>query len=327
MQYRTLGRTGLRVSTICLGTVFFGSFVAADESSRIIRRALDQGVNFLDTAEIYQRPTYGISEETVGDALQGHRHEVVLATKKRIDPVAYRTGRPTDRTLSRAHIIDGVEGSLRRLRTDHLDVYYAHHPDPGTPFEEALRAFDELVQTGKVRYVGLSNYAAWQVVDALAIADSRCLAPIACLQNLYNLLDRSIEGEIIPSCERFGLGLVPYSPLAGGVLTGKYNRTDAVPADSRAARFGQRDHGRPGHVPVLSARNLAIAGGLASLAERRGETAAQLALAWTLHQPAVTAVIMGASNTDQLNANVAATELRLTPEEIAQISSLGDVGP
>ena len=324
MEYRTLGQTGLQVSTICLGSVFFGSYVSADQSVRIIHRALDLGINFLDTAEIYQRPAYGIAEETVGAALQGRRHEVVLATKKRIDPIAYRTSGQTDRNLSRSHIVSGVEGSLRRLQTDHLDVYYAHHPDQSTPLEETLRAFDDLVRSGKVRYVGLSNYAAWQIVDALGLADRYGFAPVACLQNLYNLLDRSIELELMPACERFGLGLVPYSPLAGGVLTGKYGQTDAVPADSRAARFGQREHGRPGHVPILSARNLAIARGLTALAEKRGETTTRLALAWALHQPAVTSIIMGASTPGQVEANVAATELALAPEEIAQISALSD---
>jgi len=323
VQYRILGQTGLHVSTICLGTVFFGSYVAADESARIIHRALDLGVNFVDTAEIYQRPRYGIAEETVGAALKGRRHEVVLATKKRIDPPAYRTSPLVDRNLSRQHVIAGVEGSLRRLQTDYLDVYYAHHPDLNTPFEETLRAFDDLVQAGKVRYVGLSNYAAWQVVDALGIADRHGFASVVCLQNLYNLLDRAVERELIPTCERFSLGLVPYSPLAGGVLTGKYGQTGGVPPESRAARFGQREQGRPGHVPVLSPRNLQIASGLTALAQTRGETAARLALAWTLHQPRVTSVIMGASTVSQLEANVSATELKLSSTEIAEIGALG----
>ncbi|MBI2940419.1 MAG: aldo/keto reductase [Chloroflexi bacterium] len=324
MRYRNLGRTGVRVSTICLGTVYFGTQVAADESVRIIQRALDLGVNFIDTAEIYMRPSYGAAEEVVGRALEGRRHEVVLATKKRYDPRPHRTGGLGDHGLSRRQIITAVEGSLRRLRTDYIDVYYPHHPDPEVDLEETLRAFDDLVRAGKVRYIGLSNYPAWQVVEALWIADRRNLEPVACVQALYNLLDREIERDLVPACRRFGLGLMPYSPLAGGVLTGKYRSGESRPPESRAAQVGYAGRGRPAHIPVLSERNLAAAGRLAAFASERGETASRLAVAWALHQPLVTAVIMGASTVAQIEENVAAADLALTPDDVAAIAALAD---
>lgn len=325
MLHRTLGRTGLSVSVICLGTVYFGSQVRVEESSGIVRRALDLGVNFIDTAEIYMRPAYGAAEEVIGAALAGRRHEVVLATKKRYDPRSFRTGGPSDHRLSRRQIILAVEASLRRLRTDYIDLYYPHHPDSSVPLEETLRAFDDLVRSGKVRYVGLSNYPAWQVVEALWIADRRGLAPISCVQGLYNLLDRGAERELTPACREHALGLVAYSPLAGGVLTGKYGAgTDQLPPDSRAARVGQTRRGRPGHIPVLSERNLEVSRRLAALAERRGETAARLAIAWTIAQPPITSVIMGASTVAQLEANVAAADLRPSPEDVAEIGGLAE---
>jgi len=323
VKYRFLGSTGLSVSTICLGTVYFGSYVPADESIRIVHRALDLGVSFVDTAEIYMRPRYNASEEVVGQALEGRRHEVILATKKRYDPRQFRTGGPSDHGMSRTQIVEAIEGSLRRLRTDYIDLYYSHQPDPVTPLEETLRAFDDLVRSGKVRCVGLSNYPGWRVVEALWIADRRKLAPISCAQVLYNLLDRGIEREIVPACRELGLGLVAYSPLAGGVLTGKYGDSpERLPPDSRAARVGQSPRGRPGHIPVLSERNLAVASQLATFADGRGETAARLAIAWTLHQPAVSSVIMGASTVAQLEANVAAADLDLDRQDFEALSSL-----
>ena len=323
MKYRLLGSTGLSVSTICLGTVYFGSYLPIDESIRIVQRALDLGVSFVDTAEIYMRPRYNAAEEVVGRALEGRRHEVILATKKRYDPRQFRTGGPSDHGMSRRQIVAAIEGSLRRLRTDYLDLYYSHQPDPETPLEETLGAFDDLVRSGKVRYVGLSNYPGWRVVEALWIADRQNLAPISCAQVLYNLLDRGIEREIVPACRAFDLGLVVYSPLAGGVLTGKYGDSpEHLPPDSRAARVGQSPRGRPGHIPVLSERNLAVANRLATYADTRSESAARLAIAWTLHQPTVSSVIMGASTVAQLESNVAATDLDLDRQDLDALSSL-----
>lgn len=323
MEYRILGRTGLAVSSIGLGTVYFGSQIPEDESLRIIRRALDQGINFIDTAEIYMRPRYGAAEVVVGRAIEGRRHEVILATKKRYDPPQFRTGGPSDHGLSYGQIIRAVEGSLRRLGTDYLDLYYAHQPDPEVPLEETLRALDDLTRAGKTRYAALSNHSASQIVEARWIAERRGFTPVAAVQVLYNLLDRAIERDLIPAVDRFGLGLVTYSPLGGGVLTGKYGPNARVPPpESRAARVASRTEGRPGHIPVLSERNLSRALRLAALAAERGETAARLAIAWVLHQPAVTATIMGASTLAQLEANLSAAEIRLSANDRAALEAI-----
>ena len=321
MEYRLLGRTGIRVSPICLGSVFFGSTVEQPEVDRIVHAAVDQGVNFFDSAEIYQRPLYGAAEESLGLALKGRRHQVVLATKKRYDPGRYRTGTPADHSLSRHDIMTGVEGSLKRLQTDYLDLYYPHHVDPDTSFEESLRAFDDLVRAGKVRAIGLSNHPAWKVVEALWIADRRNLSPAVCVQTLYNLLDRSAERELQPACAQYGLSLVPYSPLAGGVLTGKYVRGAAPPPESRAATFGHSEQGRPGHVPLLNERTLGAVERLRAFARELGTTPARLSIAWVLQQPGVASVILGASRREQIDDNVAGLDLRLSPEDLARVAA------
>lgn len=324
MEYRLLGQTGMRVSTVCLGTVYFGSSIGAEGSARIIHRALDLGVNFVDTAESYQRPQVAAAEAVVGAALKGRRHEVVVATKKRMDPPQFRVGGGRDHGLSRRQIVAAAEESLRRLQTDYVDVYYPHHPDPEVPPEEWLPAFDDLVRAGKVRYVGLSNFAAWQIVETLWIADRRNLNAPVCLQTLYNLLDRQIEREVVPAVRKYGLGLVPYSPLAGGVLSGKYNAGAAsLPPESRAALQGYSASGRPGHVPVLSERNLSVARRLAELARARQSTPSRLAIAWTLAQPAVTSIIVGASAVEQVDEAVAGAGEALGAEDAASISALG----
>jgi 1-deoxyxylulose-5-phosphate synthase len=324
VEYRLLGRSGVRVSSLCLGTVYFGNSVPAAEAVGVIHAALDLGINFIDTAEIYMRPRHGAAEEVVGEALQGRRHAVVLATKKRLDPVAYRTGGPGDHGMSRHQIIRGIEGSLRRLRTDYIDLYYPHQVDPDVAPDEILRAFDDLVRAGKVRAIGLSNHAAWQTVEALWIADRHHLTPPVCVQTLYNLLDRTAERELAPACARHGLSLVPYSPLAGGVLTGKYGTGETVPPDSRAALVGHRAAGRPNHIPVLSPRNLAVARRLAALAAERGTTAGTLAIAWLLRQALVASVIVGASTLAQLRENVAAAALALDPDALAGVAAAAE---
>ncbi|HEY3081059.1 MAG TPA: aldo/keto reductase [Chloroflexota bacterium] len=327
MQYRPLGRTGVDVSALCLGTVFYGSYVPDADALRIVHAALDRGINFFDTAEIYHRPHYGAAEELLGRALEGRRRGVVLATKKRRDPDVYRTGGPGDHRLSRGQIVAAVEGSLRRLRTDHIDLYYAHHPDPTVPIEESLRAFDDLVRTGKLRYVALSNYSGWQVVEALWIAERAGLVPIVGVQTLYNLLDRAAERELLPACARYGLAAVPYSPLAGGVLTAKYGRDGGPPPGSRAATFGHAAAGRPGHVPVLSQPNLAAAERVAALAAELGTTATRASLAWVLHQPAIASVIVGASSVGQLDENLTAFELALDAPALASLAAAADPPP
>jgi len=326
MRYRLLGRSGISVSVLSLGTVFYGSQVPAADAVPIIHAALDRGVNFVDTAEIYTRPEYGAAEKVLGQALGSRRHDVVLATKKRYDPAQFRTGTPADHGLSRRHIVAAIEGSLRRLRSDYVDLYYPHHVDPDVDLEETLRAFDDLLRAGKVRAIGLSNYPAWLTVEALWIADCRSFAPVVCVQTLYNLLDRSLERELGPACAQHGVALVPYSPLAGGVLTAKYGAQAAPAALSRnrAAVVGHARDGRPSHIPLLNERTLAAADRLAAVAGDIGLTPSQAALAWTVHQPGVASVIMGASSVAQLEENLAAADVALDGEAQRRLEAAVD---
>jgi len=233
MEYRTLGRHGVKVSRLCLGTMMFGGPTSEEESIRIIHRALDLGINFIDTADMY---TGGASERITGKAIRDRRDQVVLATK-----VRYPVGDgPNDSGLSRYHIFNAVEASLRRLGTDHIDLYYLHLPDYETPLEESLSAMDDLVRQGKVRYIGCSNFYAWQICKGLWISDRRGWAPFACVQPLYNIVNRDAEVEVLPLCAEEGLGVVTYSPLARGVLSGKYLPGGDLPSDSRAARGDKR---------------------------------------------------------------------------------------
>jgi aryl-alcohol dehydrogenase-like predicted oxidoreductase len=329
VHYRLLGRSGVRVSSLCLGTVFFGTHVAEPDVTAIVHAALDAGINFVDTAETYPRPHYGVAESVVGRALRGRRHEVVLATKKRYDPASFRSGTPADRGLSRHQIVDAVEASLRRLQTDYLDLYYPHQVDPETDLEITLRAFDDLLAAGKVRAVGLPNYPAWLTVEALWIADRRNFASPVCVQSLYNLLARDVERELVPACARHGLSLVTYSPLAGGVLTGKYGAGEAPP-DSRAAHVGHTSDGRPSHIPLLTPASLAAASRLSTVAGELGLSAAQAALAWTLHRPHVASVIFGASSVAQLEHALTADEIALDERAQGRLSeavSSTRVGP
>jgi aryl-alcohol dehydrogenase-like predicted oxidoreductase len=319
VHYRLLGRSGVRVSSLCLGTVFFGTQVAEPAAAAIIHAALDAGVNFIDTAEVYPRPHYGVAESVVGRALRGRRHEVVLATKKRYDPSGFRSGTPADRGLSRHQIVDAVEGSLRRLQTDYVDLYYPHQVDPETDLEITLRAFDDLLRAGKVRAIGLSNYPAWLTVEALWIADRRNFASPVCVQGLYNLLAREVEHELVPACAAHGLSLVTYSPLAGGVLTGKYGAGEAPP-DSRAAHVGRTRDGRPSHIPLLTPASLAAANRLVAMAGELDLSAAQAALAWTLQRPQVASVIFGASSVAQLQHALAADEVTLDEQAQARLA-------
>jgi aryl-alcohol dehydrogenase-like predicted oxidoreductase len=320
VEYRPLGWSGLKVPALGLGTVYFGTQVPEAEAERIVQRAIDLDVTFVDTAEIYMRPRYGAAEEILGRALAGRRHQVILATKKRYDPAQFRSGTPADHGLSGAQIVAGLEGSLRRLRTDYVDLYYPHQVDLEVPLDETLRAIGDLVRAGKVRYVGLSNYTAWQVTRSLQIADTLGLDRVACVQTLYNLLDRGVERELVPCCAEFGLGIVAYSPLAGGVLTGKYGDGATLPpAGSRAALGGHVVQGRPGHIPVLSERNLAVARRLADFAATRREAVARLAIAWLLRRPQVASVIVGASTVRQLEEDVKALDITLSEEDVRGI--------
>jgi aryl-alcohol dehydrogenase-like predicted oxidoreductase len=301
---RKLGRTGLKVSNLCLGAMTFGNEQwGCDEvtSRRIVDRFLDAGGNFIDTADVYAS---GVSEEITGRAIQGKRSQVVLATK-----VAGPTGAgPNDLGLSRKHILDAVEASLRRLGTDYVDLYQVHAYDPTTPLDETLRALDDCVRAGKVRYIGCSNYSAWQLARSLGLARELGTARFDCIQPQYSLVCRYIEREHLPLCAEEGIGVIPWSPLAGGLLTGKVRRGGEAPTGSRAAVDAlNRERFR-------SERNLQIAETVAQVAAAIGRTPSQVALAWVASQPQVTAPIFGARTLEQLEDNLGAADLVLDDE-------------
>jgi len=282
MDYRPLGRTGVMVSPLCLGTMNFGDPTSEADSIAIINRALEAGINFIDTANVYNA---GESERIVGRALRqsGRRDGVVLATK-----VYGEMGPgPNERGVSRLHIIKACEDSLRRLQTDHIDLYQMHRPSLSVPIDETLRALDDLVRAGKVRYIGCSTYPAWMVMEALATSERYGLARYVSEQPPYNLLDRRVENELIPLCQKYGLAVLPWSPLAGGILAGRYPLDAETPEDSRAARAGELFRAR------VTRRGREVAAEVARMARERGLTAAQLALLWVKDQPGVTAPIIG----------------------------------
>jgi aryl-alcohol dehydrogenase-like predicted oxidoreductase len=302
MQYKKVGRTGLKISEITLGTMIFGKQVDESEAVKIIDLAYEQGINSFDTANAY---TAGRSEEIVGKALKNKRNKVVLASK-----VANRQGPgPNELGLSREHIMQAVENSLRRLDTDYLDIYYAHTPDYTTPIEETLRAFDNLVQQGKVRYIACSNFRAWQLVRALAVSEQHNLARFDCIQSPYNLITRDIETELLPCCAGEGVGVVVYNPLAAGLLTGKHNGSQAPSADTR---FGQdKNYYERYWSPV----NFTAVEHLKKIADTHNRKMAQFSLAWVLGNPTITSAIVGASSTGQLEENIGALDVKLTPDE------------
>jgi aryl-alcohol dehydrogenase-like predicted oxidoreductase len=302
MQYKKMGRTGLKISEITLGTMIFGQQVDEAESLKIIDLAFEKGINSFDTADGYAG---GRSEEIVGKALKNKRHVVVLASK-----VASKQGPgPNDAGLSREHILQAVENSLRRLGTDYLDIYYAHHPDNTTPIEETLRAFDTLVRQGKVRYAACSNYRAGQLVRALAVSEQRNLARFDCIQTVYNLITRDIEAELLPTCADEGVGVVVYNPLAGGLLTGKHNGNQPPTADTR---FGQN----PMYLErYWSPINFKAVEHLKQIAAAYNRKPAQFALAWVLGNPGIASAIVGASSAAQLAENLGALDVKLSPDE------------
>ncbi|MBN1581927.1 MAG: aldo/keto reductase, partial [Anaerolineae bacterium] len=282
MEYRTLGRTGVKVSPLCLGTMNFGGPTDEANSIAIINRALAAGINFIDTANVY---TGGRSEQIVGQALQenGQRDQVVLATK-----VYGRMGDgPNDLGVSRYHIIKACEDSLRRLQTDHIDLYQLHRPPMDVPQDETLRAFDDLIRAGKVRYIGASTHPAWKVMEAIAISEKLGLNRYISEQPPYNLLDRRVENELIPLAQQHGLAILPWSPLAGGILTAKYPVDGPYPGGSR----GARESGR--FVERITRQGRQVAAKLAEIAAQRDMSAAQLAMLWLKDQPGVTSPIIG----------------------------------
>jgi aryl-alcohol dehydrogenase-like predicted oxidoreductase len=303
MRIRKLGRTGLKVSNLCLGAMTFGNREwGCDEATavRVVDRFLDAGGNFIDTADVYAN---GVSEEITGRALRQKRQRVVLATK-----VAGPAGPgPNDLGVSRKHVLDAIEASLHRLGTDYIDLYQVHAYDPTTPLDETLGALDDCVRAGKVRYVGCSNYSAWQLAKANALARELGTTRFDCLQPQYSLVCRYIEREHLPLCREDGIGVIPWSPLGGGLLTGKIRRGAAPPEGSRAAAEATRER-------YSDPRNLTIAETLVQVAHTLGRPPSQVALAWVATRPGVTAPIFGARSLEQLEENLGAADLVLDEE-------------
>jgi aryl-alcohol dehydrogenase-like predicted oxidoreductase len=314
MQIRRLGRTGLKVSEICLGTMTFGHQCDEKTSFAICDKAAELGVTFLDCADVYPVPpaleTAGRSEEILGKWLQGRRKNFILATKCRM-----RVGPgPNDEGLSRQHILTAFDNSLRRLGTDYVDLYQTHSPDPETPIEETLRALDDLVRSGKVRYIGCSNYPAWQLALALGVSKRQGLARYDCLQPRYNMLFRDIETELLPLCRDQGIGVIVYNPLAGGFLTGKY-RGQTSTAKPEAGRFNLGKTGELYRERYWQHAQFEAVDHLAGFFEAGGKPLVHVALAWVLQQAGITSAIVGASKPEQLTESLAATGLTLDAEE------------
>src|SRR5215469_6132952 len=307
MEYRNLGDSGLKISLAGLGCNNFGMKIDADQTRAVVHKALDEGVTFFDTADIYGRR--GGSEEMLGKALGPRRRDVIVASKFGM-PMG---DGPYLRGGSRRYVTAAAEASLKRLGTDYIDVYQIHQPDPETPQEETLAALDDLVRSGKVRYLGNSNFAGWQIADADWISRGRGIARYISAQNQYNLLDRRIEREVLPACDKFGLGMLPYFPLASGFLTGKYRRGTEPPADTR---FGAM---RPMAGRVLNEENFATLHKLSEFARDHGHSMVELATSWLACQPTVASVISGATRPDQVSENVKACGWKLTAEELKEI--------
>ncbi len=307
MKVRRLGNSGLKVSVVGLGCNNFGMRIDAAQTDAVVNAAIDAGVTLFDTADIYGGTK---SEEFLGKALGKRRHEIVLATKfgMRIGDDPKRQGG------SRRWIMQAVEDSLRRLGTDYIDLYQHHRPDPDTPVDETLRALDDLVTQGKVRYIGCSNYEGWQIADAdwTAAGQSRFVSS----QNLYSLLERDVEREVLPACEHFGLGFLPFFPLASGLLSGKYRRGEPPPNDSRLAAWGARGQA------AMSDANFDKVEALEAWARERGRTILELAFAWLLGHQVVSSVIAGATTPEQVRANAATASWALTPEEVDEVTAL-----
>ena len=319
MRYNRLGKTGLFVSELCLGTMTFGGGegiwgkignLQQQESERLIARSLEAGINFIDTADVYAS---GVSETITGQALKNlkvKREEVVIATK-----VFGETGAgPNGRGASRAHILDGVKASLNRLQLDHIDLYQIHGFDPATPMEETVRALETLVAQGLVRYVGVSNWSAWQIMKGLGIADCLGFSRFASLQAYYTIAGRELEREIIPTLKSEGVGPMVWSPLAGALLSGKYGRDRSGEDGSRRVNFDFPPVDLEGAYPVIDA--------MRKIADTRSCSVAQIALAWVLHQPQVTTIIIGAKRLDQLNDNLAVVNIELSADELATLNEV-----
>jgi len=312
MRYRRLGTSGLVVSVVGIGCNTFGRKLDADGARAVVDAALDHGITFFDTADIYGRPQ-GSSEELLGAALKGRRDEVVVATKFGGD-MAGSNGPDWGARGGRRYVARAVEASLRRLGTDYIDLYQLHFPDPATPVEETLAALDDLVRAGKVRYLGNSNFAGWQIADAAWTARTAHLTPFVSAQNQYSLLEREVERDVVPACEHFGLGLLPYFPLASGLLTGKYRRGETAPPSSRLAedRYAER----------LAEAPWDTIEALEAFASARGLRLLDVAIGGLAAMPAVASVIAGATSPEQVAANVSAAQWVPTPEDLTELRKI-----
>jgi aryl-alcohol dehydrogenase-like predicted oxidoreductase len=336
MRYRKLGRTGLAVSEICLGTMTFGGdgfwkvigALEQDAVTKLVKSAFDKGVTFIDTANIYSN---GMSEQVTGEAIKDlPRDELVIATKVFGRMGAYGAGerspeaqRRFDNTnvwgLSRKHIFDSVEDSLKRLQIDYIDLYQVHAFDPVTPLVETLGALDDLVRSGKVRYIGLCNFAAWQIAKSLAVSDKHALARFDSLQMYYSIAGRDLEREIVPLAKDAQLAILPWSPLAGGFLSGKYTRSGAPTEGARRVAFD--------FPPVDKEKAYDIIDVMKEIGDARGVSVAQIALSWLLHQKHVTSVIIGAKNEQQLADNLAATSVELSSDDLKRLNDVSKLKP
>jgi aryl-alcohol dehydrogenase-like predicted oxidoreductase len=315
MKYRPLANTGVYVSELCLGAMTFGTqwemigALGQKDADELVHRSLDEGINFFDTADVYST---GESEEILGRSLKDKRQDVVIATKVRgrMGPGANQVG------LSRLHIIRAAEASLKRLGTDYIDLYQIHRSDPDTDIEETLSALTDLVRSGKVRYIGCSNMEAWELMQALGTSDKRALESFKCTQSYYSLVGRELEQQTIPLIQNQGLGLLVWSPLAGGFLSGKFTR-EGGPEDARRATFE--------FPPINQEQGFGIVDVMRPIAEAHQASVAQVALAWLLHSTAVTSVIIGAKRMDQLVDNIGSVDVTLTDDEVARLNEVSKI--
>ena len=313
MEYRSLGRTGVKVSVLCLGCMMFGGRTTPDDSYAIIDRAIDADINFLDTANVYSR---GRSEEVTGEALKrnGKRQQIILATKvhgQMADDVPNMEGN------GRRHIIEQCDASLRRLQTDYIDLYQIHRPQSDIPIDETLRALDDLIHAGKVRYIGTSTYAAWQVVESLWVSKELGLNRFICEQPPYNILDRRIERELIPALRTYGFGIIPWSPLAGGLLTGKYRRDQPLPPNTRYGDIPVEQH-----QSAIGSQTMDAIEALMPLAQAKGVSLLQFSLAWCMHQPGITSPIIGPRNMEQFEDNLKALDVSISDEDRKAVDAI-----
>lgn len=310
MEYRRMGRSGLEVSAIGLGTNNFGQTMDAKQAEAVVRRCADLGINMIDTANRYGG---GLSEEYIGKAINGIRDKVLLATKFS-NPMGDEG--PNESGTSRKHILDQVDKSLARLKTDYIDLYQIHGPHPETPIEETLRTLDDLVRQGKVRYIGSSNFPAWQIAQAMEVSSAMHLEHFISEQPQYNMLDRRTENEVVPCCLAYGVGILPYQPLANGFLTGKYLRGETPPEGTRLADRTERAE------PLLNDANFDTLDALRAFAEERGHTVLELAFAWLLANPVIGSVIAGATKPEQVEANAKCADWHLSPEEMKGVDEI-----